>query len=115
MPDVRLDLATALAHKGDYVIYLPIAGRPESGEIVNAEGLFVYVRYDGDRAVKATLVSDLVLQAGRCPDGGTCHHLCATAAACFRVDCCGPLSGVYPGDRWPAEVLAEHVPGGGVL
>jgi hypothetical protein len=41
----------------------------------------------------------------RCPDGGTCHHNghndCATT--CWRTQHAGPLSGVYPGDRWPAE------------
>ncbi len=43
---------------------------------------------------------------GRCPDGGTCHHECASA--CFRVLTCGPLSGVFEGDRWPSVVAAEH-------
>ena len=37
----------------------------------------------------------------QCPDEGACHHGCPSAAACFRVACCGPLSGAYPGDRWP--------------
>jgi hypothetical protein len=34
-----------------------------------------------------------------CPDGGTCHHQCATG--CFRVEHCEPLSGVFPGNAWP--------------
>ena len=38
-----------------------------------------------------------------CPDGGTCGHWCGPGS-CFRVTCCGPLSGVYPGDTWPTEV-----------
>lgn len=42
-----------------------------------------------------------------CPDGGTCHHACGHA--CFRVRTSGPLSGVYPGDRWPFEVRAADV------
>lgn len=37
-----------------------------------------------------------------CPDGGTCHHRCR--AGCFRVQTCGPLSGVFPGDVWPEAV-----------
>lgn len=41
-----------------------------------------------------------------CHDGGTCHHGCADGP-CFRVLTCGPLSGVYPEDRWPVEVLAK--------
>lgn len=41
-----------------------------------------------------------------CPDGGACHHECAPVS-CFRVSSCGPLSGVYPGDRWPASVVAR--------
>ena len=40
-----------------------------------------------------------------CPDDGRCHHSCSTAE-CFRVNCCSPLSGVYPGDSWPASVEA---------
>lgn len=44
-------------------------------------------------------------QAGgrTCPDGGACHHGCAYG--CFRVETCEPLSGVFPDDQWPAEVL----------
>lgn len=38
-----------------------------------------------------------------CPDSGTCHHECRPGP-CFRVLCCGPLSGVYPENEWPAEV-----------
>lgn len=43
-----------------------------------------------------------------CPDGGTCHHRCPDGSlrSCFRVSSCAPLSGVYPGDRWP-EVEPE--------
>lgn len=37
-----------------------------------------------------------------CPDGGTCHHECPSVGACFRVAWCGPLTGTYPGDDWPA-------------
>lgn len=38
-----------------------------------------------------------------CPDGGTCHHQCASGSLtdCFRVSACAPLSGVYVNDRWP--------------
>lgn len=39
-----------------------------------------------------------------CPDGGTCHHQCGVSQICFRVDCCEPLSGVYPNDEWPLGV-----------
>jgi hypothetical protein len=42
----------------------------------------------------------------RCPDGGTCHHECR--AGCFRATWCGPLSGVFPGDRWPEDVRAGN-------
>lgn len=42
---------------------------------------------------------------GRCPDGGFCHHDCGSQ--CFRVSTCGPLSGVFPGDRWPGVLTAE--------
>ncbi len=39
-----------------------------------------------------------------CPDGGTCHHSCSEGT-CYLVGCCGPLSGVFPGDDWPPEVV----------
>lgn len=42
----------------------------------------------------------------RCPDGGTCHHDCRSA--CFRVLACGPLSGEFRGDEWPAEIEKLH-------
>ncbi|GAA1281742.1 hypothetical protein [Saccharothrix xinjiangensis] len=42
----------------------------------------------------------------RCPDDGRCHHGCNVG--CFRVAAAGPLSGVFPGDRWPDQVRAEH-------
>lgn len=45
--------------------------------------------------------------APRCPDDGTCHHRCDTPA-CFRVQYCGPLSGVYFDNQWPATVLAQR-------
>lgn len=44
-----------------------------------------------------------------CPDGGKCHHQCE-GAYCFRVSCCGPLSGLYENDEWPEwlrELLKE--------
>lgn len=39
-----------------------------------------------------------------CPDEGTCHHGCEVGRPCFRVLCCGPLSGVYPRDEWPQDL-----------
>ncbi len=35
----------------------------------------------------------------RCPDGGHCHHDCDQV--CNRTQVGGPLSGVFPGNRWP--------------
>jgi len=51
----------------------------------------------------------------RCPDDGVCHgstiavgsEPCAPGE-CYRVRVAGPLSGVYPGDRWPDEVRAAN-------
>jgi len=48
-------------------------------------------------------VEDVLNGKTVCPDGGTCHHKCPGAIQCFRVLACGPLSGVFPGDRWPEE------------
>lgn len=45
-----------------------------------------------------------------CPDGGTCHHGCMSG--CFRVRCCAPLSGVFPGDEWPAAITAAEAAAG---
>ena len=43
-----------------------------------------------------------------CPDDGACHHHCTTR--CWRVDHCEPLTGVYPGDRWPVELFIRPQP-----
>ncbi len=49
----------------------------------------------------------------RCPDDGRCWHGCGPAGSgCFRVACCGPLSGVFPDNEWPAEVRAAENPEG---
>lgn len=50
----------------------------------------------------------MVTKRERCPDDGACHHECGIADPCFRVRTCEPLSGVYPDDRWPDEVVSEH-------
>ena len=36
-----------------------------------------------------------------CPDEGMCHHECPEDGGCWRVKNCEPLSGVFPGDKWP--------------
>lgn len=45
-------------------------------------------------------------EPGKCPDGGRCHHKCS--GPCFRVKTCVPLGGIFPGDLWPASVVADH-------
>lgn len=42
-----------------------------------------------------------------CPDGGTCHHRCGPTGPCYRVGCCGPLSGVFGGDEWPSWLRSD--------
>ena len=49
------------------------------------------------------------MSAGDCPDYGACHHDCGDGP-CFRVQYCGPLSGVYPDDEWPVDVKMRHAP-----
>jgi len=44
----------------------------------------------------------------KCPDDGACHHECPPLR-CWRVRGCGPLSDVYPDNRWPDEVRAIHM------
>lgn len=58
--------------------------------------------------VRADELNELrkALEARPCPDGGACHHSCA--GPCFRVQSCGPLSGVYPDDEWPPRVVEAH-------
>jgi hypothetical protein len=54
-------------------------------------------------------------RAGRCPDGGYCHGsnlevgsgVCKPGR-CFRVTTGGPLSNVFPGNKWPAKVVARN-------
>ncbi|QDF18551.1 hypothetical protein SEA_PUPPER_65 [Gordonia phage Pupper] len=42
----------------------------------------------------------------QCPDDGTCHHFCQEMqTGCWRVGTCGPLSGVFPNNQWPDEVV----------
>lgn len=43
-----------------------------------------------------------------CPDGGICHHTCTISEACFRVGSCGPLSGVFPNNQWPTEIVEQN-------
>lgn len=54
-------------------------------------------------------------RSGRCPDDGYCHGSSIDAGsepcapgACYRVRHAGPLSGVYPYDRWPDAVKRAH-------
>lgn len=47
-------------------------------------------------------------QTVECPDGGTCHHGCTDK--CLRVEVSGPLSGVFPNDRWPRDVRLVPMP-----
>lgn len=48
-------------------------------------------------------------ERAHCPDEGACHHDCLHA--CWRVEHAEPLSGVYPGDKWPQHVLwRQHSP-----
>lgn len=42
----------------------------------------------------------------RCPDQAACFHQCAEFGYCYRVRNCMPMSGVFPGDRWPMTVPA---------
>ena len=46
-------------------------------------------------------------KAGRCPDGGKCHHNCREDE-CFRVRYCCPFTGEYPGDVWPEEIKQKY-------
>jgi hypothetical protein len=59
-------------------------------------------------------VADILTRAGvmdGCPDGGACHHECAASAsaACFRVQCAGPLSWAgFEHNRWPDDIRVRN-------
>jgi hypothetical protein len=61
-------------------------------------------RWDDEEAETDNEIDAQPHRAEGCPDGGACHHECGSEKACLRVIAAGPLSGVYPGDRWPQEV-----------
>lgn len=57
--------------------------------------------------------ADATERKGRCPDGGYCHGRTFAAGSepcepggCYRVSHAGPLTGTFPGDRWPDAVVA---------
>jgi hypothetical protein len=41
-----------------------------------------------------------------CPDDGRCWHECVTS--CWRVRNAGPFTDHYPGDTWPADIVAAN-------
>jgi len=53
--------------------------------------------------IEVGLIEGAVIVPVWCPDGGTCHHGCLLPSACWRVNNCEPLSGVFPDDRWPEK------------
>lgn len=61
-------------------------------------------------AIRDALLKLFPLTTG-CPDGGHCHHECSIG--CYRVECCGPLSGVYHNDVWPTDVVEANTPSNG--
>jgi hypothetical protein len=58
----------------------------------------------GAVSVPVADTTEIPHKAGGCPDGGACHHWCADGP-CFRVETCGPLSGVFPDDQWPSPAV----------
>jgi len=80
--------------------------------IADAHEAVVLGRQTGDYQWEAVAIKqrDTLLDAlnednRRCPDGGACHHSCTDK--CYRVECCGPLSGVFPNDEWPDALTEE--------
>lgn len=80
----------------------------EPDEEHDAESLPMYrIRFNDGFEIDAFQNEFAATQEAKgCPDGGTCHHTCERV--CFRVDGCGPLSGVYPDDQWPDDVKRQH-------
>lgn len=67
----------------------------------------VRVAWDDPRGLSEWWAPDALRLCGQCPDGGTCHHSCRVGGPCFRADCCAPLSGVFPDDKWPAGAVCQ--------
>jgi hypothetical protein len=65
-------------------------------------------RWDDEEAETQNEIDAQTRREEGCPDGGACHHECGSEKPCLRVIAAGPLSRVYPDDRWPVEVrMAE--------
>lgn len=84
-----------------------VAGAPGAIAVLQPRpGLYKFPMYDRiDLHERAVPVPEEA-EKKSCPDDGTCHHGCA--ASCFRVQTCGPLSGVFPNNIWPAEIVEAN-------
>jgi hypothetical protein len=70
-----------------------------------------YREGDGIKEEDPVMVRCDGLEKKLCPDSGVCHHMCGTEGypdKCFRVRFAGPLSGVFPDNKWPKALREEH-------
>jgi hypothetical protein len=81
----------------DYVVFLEMRAMMREG-LLTRERSNPKAAYRWHITVKG--------KSERCPDKGACHHWCGQL--CFRVQCCSPLSGVFPDDVWPKAIEDEH-------
>jgi hypothetical protein len=79
---------------------------PTDADIRNLLGELELLRQMRDKLARQTLVAaEDDSEWKRCPDDGRCWHDCKDKE-CFRVHCCGPLSGIYPDNQWPEHIVA---------
>jgi hypothetical protein len=96
------------------VVELTDSEGPGSGYVVHVSVVTSVPVPAGSRTQPMRIGDGSALPSDReCPDGGACHHDCTRG--CFRVAWAGPLSGVFPGDTWPAEIVAGSGTQDGVL
>ncbi len=80
---------------------VPSTGEVYEGGALNVVRAVLHGALGDGRTVELGVIRS---GGGACPDDGACHHSCM-GSSCFRVRSCGPLSGVYQGDVWPAAVV----------
>lgn len=83
--------------------------RPDDAGAIMARFRAACERMNTDPATRAridAIIAETEPAARRCPDDAVCHHGCSRG--CFRVACCGPLSGVYANDDWPHRIWKQY-------
>ena len=99
---------------------IPVASVHRAARVLMGKGLVAKRREHGGNYYSLTeagkaRTDHTSVRDGRCPDGGYCHGRSLAVGSepcpdgsCLRVRTSGPLSGRFPGNVWPAEVVAAN-------